>query len=292
MRILVADDDPQTRELIAEFLREQGHVVDVAADGMGALDRLRSGTYEVAFLDYLMPGMSGMEVVRAARDDAPGTACIMVTGLADVQTAVEAMRSGASNFVAKPIEPDAIDRVLESVKHEARTHGRRPVRRGASQGREVHASSVRAAFLTNRAGLLLASRILPDESMVDQDLFGATLDVIQNFMRISFPALQGRWLKSIRSGDRILVLEPGDRVLLTVLVRGEETEDLHRRMRDALREFEARNEGRFDNAVVDPESFVGTDDIMARLLGPSPRDEGPQPPAQSPRDSEPKPERR
>ncbi len=288
MRILVADGDSQTRELIAEFLREQGHLVDVAADGVAALDRLRSGAYDVAFLDYLM---SGLDLLRAARDDAPGTACVMVTGLADVETAVEAMRSGARNSVGKPIEPDAIDRVLESVKGEARARGRR-ARRAASARARSTGVEVRAAFLTNRAGLLLVSRIAPDESMVDQDLFGATLDVIQNFMRTSFPALHGRWLKSIRSGDRTLVLEPGDRSLLTVLVRGEETEGLHERMRDAIREFEARNREQLDGRVVEPDALIGTEELLARLLGPSPRDEAPQPAARARGGSEPEPQGR
>ena len=70
MKILVADD-PETRKLIAEFLREQGHLVDAATDGVDALDRLWTGAYDVAFLDYPMPGMSGMDVLRAARARAP-----------------------------------------------------------------------------------------------------------------------------------------------------------------------------------------------------------------------------
>ena len=265
MQILVADDDAQTRELIAEFLRDQGHLVDVASDGQEALDRLRTGAYEVAFLDNRMPGVSGMDVLRVARDDAPGTACVMITGLADVDTAVEAMRAGATNFVAKPVEPEAIDRVLESVKAEALDRRRRGSRASRRSGRRAAESEVRAAFLTNRAGLLLASRVVPEEAMVDQDLFGATLDVIQNFMRTAFPALEGRSLKSIRSGNRILVLEPGERALLTVLVRGAETENLHRRMRGALRAFEKRNREHLGEGVVSPDELLGTDDVMDRL---------------------------
>ena len=150
---------------------------------------------------------------------------------------------------------------------------------------------IKAAFVIYSDGTLIGARVRPDEKVIDQDLFGATLDVIQNFMRTSFPALQGRWLRSIRTGDRILVLEPGDQVLLTVLIRGEETQDLHLRMREALRTFEARNRGRLGRAVVDPDAFVGTEDLMRLLLGPSPRGEGSPSPGRRGDGSQPKPER-
>ena len=274
MRILVADDDAQTRELLADFLRQEGHRVDVAGQGREALDRLRTGAYEVAFLDARLRGTSGMDVLRVARDDAPGTACVLITGLADVGTAVEAMREGAADFVAKPIEPDAIDRVLENVKAETRLPRREPP--GPRRGRAEPDLDVRAVFLTNRAGLLLASRVVPEEAMVDEDLFGAALDVIQKFMHTAFPVLGGRWLTSIRSGNRTLVLEPGQWALLTVLVRGAETEELHRRMRDALREFEARNRERLGPGAVSPDDLLGTEDVLERFVPRSGLEEGPE----------------
>lgn len=264
MHILVADDDALLRQLLTEFLQEHGHTVDVAKDGPEALERLRTGAYQVAFLDFMMPGLSGMEVLRAAHDAVPDTACVMMTGYTSVTTAVEAIKAGASDFVAKPLEPDALDRVLENVKTAAQAREARGVR--PAEKPSPTQSEVRAAFLTDRAGLLLASRVVPEERMVDGDLFGATLDVIQNFMRTSFPALQGRWLKSIRQGNCTLVLEPGDEALLTVLVRGQETEALHRRMRNLLRDFEDRNRGRMQSGLVHMEDIRGADELLTRLV--------------------------
>jgi len=258
------DDDPQLREILAEFLRDQGHSVDVADDGRGALQRLRPGAYDVAFVDYAMPGMSGLDLLRAARERVPDTALVMMTGFTSVDVAVEAIRSGASEFMAKPLEPAALDRVLESVKRATRTH-EPPQETPADRGEPLPGPQVRAVFLTDRAGLLLASRVAPGERMVDRDLFGATLDVIQNFMRTSFPALRGGWLKTIRQGDRTLVLEPGEESLLTVLIQGDETEDLRAAMRSALRDFETQNRGRFRSAPVYPEDFRGTEELLSRL---------------------------
>ena len=264
MKILIADDDELLRELLAEFLQDHGHSVDLANDGTEALERLRTGAYEVAFLDYAMPGMSGMEVIRAAREAVPQTACVMMTGHTSVTTAVEAIKSGASDFVAKPLEPEAIDRVLESVKTATRAREAAGVRsRASGLSRQPE---VRAAFLTDHAGLLLASRVDPEEGMVDGDLFSATLDVIQNFMRTSFPVLRGRSLSAIHQGDCTLVLEPGDKALLTVLVRGRETESLRRRMRKVLRDFEVQNEGRLHAGLVHTDSVRGAEELMSRIM--------------------------
>ena len=68
MRILVVDDDAQLADLLAEFLRGAGHAVDVAADGREALRRLQPGAYDLAFIDHQMPGLSGLDLLRAARE--------------------------------------------------------------------------------------------------------------------------------------------------------------------------------------------------------------------------------
>jgi len=205
-----------------------------------------------------------MEVIRAAREAVPQTACVMMTGHTSVTTAVEAIKSGASDFVAKPLEPEAIDRVLESVKTATRAREAAGVRSRASD--LSRQPEVRAAFLTDHAGLLLASRVDPEEGMVDGDLFSATLDVIQNFMRTSFPVLRGRSLSAIHQGDCTLVLEPGDKALLTVLVRGRETESLRRRMRKVLRDFEVQNEGRLHAGLVHTDAVRGAEELMSRIM--------------------------
>ena len=275
MRILVVDDDAQLADLLAEFLRGEGHAVDVAADGREALRRLQPGAYDLAFIDHQMPGLSGLDLLRAARERVPETALVLMTGLPSVDVAVQAIKSGARDFVPKPLEPAALDRVLESVRRQARAPDAAPETHEAPL--ESDGPAVRAAFLTNRGGLLLASRVVPGERMMDQDLFGATLDVIQNFMRVSFPALRGGFLKSIRQGNRTLLLEPGEEAFLTVLVRGEETDELRKAMRSALRDFEIRNRGRFEAGVVDADEFLGTDEVLARVMKTAPGGSQPKP---------------
>jgi len=141
---------------------------------------------------------------------------------------------------------------------------------GAVRRWKARAYSVRAALLTFEDGTLIASRVRPEEGGMDEDLFGATLDVIQNFMRTSFPGLRGKWLQSITHGEYTLVLERAGRTCLTLVLRGRETDPLRRAMRDALLAFEvvnadalARWRGLADDARGAGdllESFLGEDD--------------------------------
>ncbi len=100
---------------------------------------------------------------------------------------------------------------------------------------------IEAAFLTHEDGTLLGSRVRPGEPALDGDRFGATLDVIQNFMRSSFPRLEGKWLRSVSQGDDTLVIERGSHTCLTLVLQGKENDQLRRLMRDALRRYEKAN---------------------------------------------------
>jgi len=125
---------------------------------------------------------------------------------------------------------------------------------------------VKAVFLTYADGTLVGSRTAPGEKMVDQDLFGATLDVIQNFMRTSFPVLRGRWLQSIRHGEYTLVIERGRHTYLTVVLQGEENDQLRRYMRDLLLRYEAENRQVFEDWRGIPTEALGTEEVLGALF--------------------------
>lgn len=126
--------------------------------------------------------------------------------------------------------------------------------------------TIKAAFIIYGDGTVIASRVRPGESIVDTDLFSATLDVIQNFMRTSFPGLRGKWLRSIAHGDHTIVMERARFAYVTVLLEGEETDQLRRHMRDLLLEFETRNRDVLANWRGLPEEAVGVDDTLMPLF--------------------------
>jgi len=126
--------------------------------------------------------------------------------------------------------------------------------------------SVKAVFLTFEDGTLIGAKARPGETVIDQDLFGATLDVIQNFMRTSFPILRGKSLSSISHGTYTLVMERARYTYLTVVLEGEETDQLRRQMRDLLLDFEGTNRLTLSNWQGIPSEAAGTDDMLSELF--------------------------
>jgi len=130
--------------------------------------------------------------------------------------------------------------------------------------------SIKASFITFEDGTLIGSQARPGETVIDQDLFGATLDVIQNFMRTSFPILRGKSLSSISHGDYTLVVERARHTYLTVVLEGEETDQLRRQMRDLLLDFEAKNRAVLAQWRGMPGEAKGTDDMLSSLFAEAP----------------------
>src|SRR5207247_2115802 len=130
--------------------------------------------------------------------------------------------------------------------------------------------SIKAVFLTFHDGTLIGAKTKPGETTIDQDLFGATLDVIQNFMRTSFPILRGKSLSSIVHGTYTLVIEKARYSYLTVVLEGEETDQLRRQMRDVLITFEAQNRPALQKWQGVPSEARGTEELLTGFFVESP----------------------
>ncbi len=115
MNILLIDDDQSLRKSIRLALETLNHRVTEAADGAQALELLGYGLFDVAFLDLKLGRDKGLDVLVSLLRLAPGLAVVVITAYATIETAVEAMRRGAFDFLPKPFTPDEIRRVLERV---------------------------------------------------------------------------------------------------------------------------------------------------------------------------------
>jgi two-component system response regulator PilR (NtrC family) len=107
-RILVADDERSLRELLAIVLRREGYEVMLAENGKMALAALARGAVDLLISDIKMPDMSGVEVLRSAKQIDPALPAIMMTAFASTETAVEAMRLGACDYLVKPFDVDEL----------------------------------------------------------------------------------------------------------------------------------------------------------------------------------------
>src|SRR5512141_1234146 len=107
-RVLIVDDEANLRQSLARILHQLGCEVTTAADGAEALQRLESAPYDLVYLDIRLPGMDGLQVLRQMHDRYPQLAVVLLTAYASVKSAVEAVRLGATDYLIKPITPEAL----------------------------------------------------------------------------------------------------------------------------------------------------------------------------------------
>jgi DNA-binding NtrC family response regulator len=115
LRILFADDEAHLRDLMQMELPRLGHEVTVCPDGATALRTLEQGLYDAALLDLRMPGLTGIEVLTQIRQASPETQVIILTGHATVDTAVQALRLGAFDYLTKPCKWAELEMILNRV---------------------------------------------------------------------------------------------------------------------------------------------------------------------------------
>lgn len=114
-RILVLDDDPQIVRTLEIMLRHDGHEVLTASSGEQALERLASEMADIALVDLQLPGISGTEVLRKLRDTHRDVETVIITAHGSIETAVEAMKEGAFDYLTKPFSPDQVRHRLRQI---------------------------------------------------------------------------------------------------------------------------------------------------------------------------------
>lgn len=119
-RVLVCDDERNIRLTLSQVLESMGLDVDTAVNGQDALERLGQQAYGLLLLDVRMPGLDGMEVLRRVREVQPGVRVIMITAHGTVESAVEAMKLGAVDFIQKPFSVDEIRALVRRVQERER----------------------------------------------------------------------------------------------------------------------------------------------------------------------------
>ena len=111
-RILVIDDDESMRDSCRQALARKASRVEVAEDGLSGLEILEKEAFDLVILDLKMPGLSGMEVLNRIKQEYPEVVVVVITGYATVESAVEAMRRGAYDFLPKPFTPDSLRAIV------------------------------------------------------------------------------------------------------------------------------------------------------------------------------------
>ncbi|HVG93969.1 MAG TPA: HD domain-containing phosphohydrolase [Planctomycetota bacterium] len=124
VQVLVVDDEPQIRDILATALRRDGYAVTVRGSAREALDDLGRNRFDLLVTDLKMPEMNGLDLIRAAKRNAPSMGSILITAFASTETAVSALRSGADDYLMKPFGLDDLRRVVERVLSDRRSDAR------------------------------------------------------------------------------------------------------------------------------------------------------------------------
>src|SRR5688572_5001311 len=114
-RLLVADDDPGVRESLERTLTREGFSVVLASDGRAALERVQAGGIDLIVTDLKMPGLTGLELLRAAKAIAPDVDVILLTAFGTVEEAVKAMKDGAYDFLTKPFRREQLLKLVDKA---------------------------------------------------------------------------------------------------------------------------------------------------------------------------------
>lgn len=184
-KILIVDDEEGIRKSLRYILSKKGHVIFQAADGRQAVEILSSNTgLDVVLLDIKMPNMDGMEVLEWARENQVTASVVMLTGLMEVDTAVKTMKSGAFDYLTKPVRKgDLLEVVDKAVKSARETRARLKEEREKIRYEEELKSAVKKQTDAIR-GLLSLSEDRPTKRILlaklDPELGGFLLEHLRD----------------------------------------------------------------------------------------------------------------
>jgi DNA-binding NtrC family response regulator len=114
-RILIVDDELIMRESLAGWLERDGHAIQTAASGEGALRKCRENRFDILLVDIKMEGMDGLEVLRRVKEHDADVAVVMITAYGSIATAIEAMKNGAYDYMLKPFDPEELGVLIEKI---------------------------------------------------------------------------------------------------------------------------------------------------------------------------------
>jgi DNA-binding NtrC family response regulator len=191
-RVLIVEDDTAARIGLTELVRDWGFTVDEAPDGEDALRKLTTFRPSIVVTDLVLPRMNGLDVLRVAREEPTDISVVILTAQGTVETAVEAIKDGAYDYLTKPIDPQRLKIVLDKVVERQETlrevrHLRRQLREQGAFGKIIGVSpAVRQVYrIIEQSAPTVASVLIWGESGTGKELVAQTIHQLSP--RAAFP---------------------------------------------------------------------------------------------------------
>ncbi len=164
--ILIVEDEPFQREMLRDFLIREGHCVSEAESGEKALHLLGGSSFDLVLLDFRMPGMNGLEVLRETRELNPEIDAVIITAYGTIETAVAAMKAGARDYITKPVDLDELSILIGRIAERRTLVRENELLRQEIRSKGVTSNTIR--FKSNKMAELmnLAGRIAPSQATV------------------------------------------------------------------------------------------------------------------------------
>ena len=149
-KLLVIDDEPAIREGVRRILEAESFQVETFSNGQAALERLRQESFDLVVTDLKMPGISGMDVLKTIKERHPDLPVIFITGYSSVDNAVEAMKRGAVDYLAKPFNREEVLKVIRTALEQRvvmrlRINQRKAIELSLHRGGKLHHGNAQIA---------------------------------------------------------------------------------------------------------------------------------------------------
>jgi two-component system, NtrC family, response regulator len=207
-RILIIDDEANARSALASLLAEEGYEIAEAEDGEAGLEKLHSFAPDIALCDIRMPRLDGLTLLKKVKEEGLDSVFIMMTAFGSVETAVEAMRAGAENYLLKPLDADTVSVMVQkalekrALRREAATLRERVQERYKFHNIVGDAPELRAVFdVVKRAAPTKATVLILGESGTGKELIAQAIHEESNrkdkpFIKVNCAALTESLLES------------------------------------------------------------------------------------------------